>query len=592
MATDIQGRYFFFGDFRLDFRSGELQGKGREIRLQPQPAKLLVLLATHRGEIVTRGEIQKALWGDDTFVDFEHGINFSIKQIREALGDSAEKPRFVETVPRIGYRFIAAAESEVAPANLPARRQWKSLAIAASAAIIGVGVLAFSALRSKSPPANLRMPRFQLSLPGGVRIPPVTAETVVAISPDGSKMAFVGCGSDGLCRLYLRDQSDIDALPIPGTDGAGCPFFSPDGRWIAFGANGKMKKVDLDHGAVVFFADAPQFRGGSWGQDGTILFSRGLGGILRVSAEGGEVQEVTTPDPERHEHDHRWPHVLPGGRAALFDVLYDHANNAVGSRGHDIALVNLETGRKRILVESAGCPKYMSGHLLFGRNGVVYAGRFDIERLELLSAPVPALEDVAMWSSPGTRANSSGNVQYDFARKETLLFSPREARLPKEDSCSWIEKVDRRRSRDRSELTANRGSLLTDRASRLRSTSTGSEGPSSSTLHPTPGRGWKAMTSYRMRGCRTVSAFSFAVFGPGITHCFSRPSMGARQQPRDALHWKVGTSDRCPGRELGSLRRRSRSLGVGPLASDAHGPGRCRALARDAGQRRGDELLP
>jgi DNA-binding winged helix-turn-helix (wHTH) protein len=78
------------------------------VRLQPQPAKLLVLLATRKGEVVTRGEIQRALWGEDTFVDFEHGINFCVKQIRDALGDDAEKPRYIETVPRVGYRFVAA----------------------------------------------------------------------------------------------------------------------------------------------------------------------------------------------------------------------------------------------------------------------------------------------------------------------------------------------------------------------------------------------------------------------------------------------------------------------------------------------------
>ncbi len=110
MTTDTQAQYLSFGDFRLDCRSGELRKNGREIRLQPQPAKLLVLLATRRARVVTRGEIQKTLWGDDTFVDFEHGINFSIKQIREALGDSAEKPRYIETVPRVGYRFVAIAD--------------------------------------------------------------------------------------------------------------------------------------------------------------------------------------------------------------------------------------------------------------------------------------------------------------------------------------------------------------------------------------------------------------------------------------------------------------------------------------------------
>jgi WD40 repeat protein/DNA-binding winged helix-turn-helix (wHTH) protein len=110
MTSDVR-THLSFENFHLDCVSGELRRNDREIRLQPQPAKLLVLLATRKGEIVTRAEIQKALWGDDTFVDFEHGINFCIRQIRDALGDSAEKPRYLETVPRVGYRFIALAET-------------------------------------------------------------------------------------------------------------------------------------------------------------------------------------------------------------------------------------------------------------------------------------------------------------------------------------------------------------------------------------------------------------------------------------------------------------------------------------------------
>jgi WD40 repeat protein/DNA-binding winged helix-turn-helix (wHTH) protein len=107
---DGEARYLFFAGFRLDTLTGELQKSGRRVKLQSQPAKVLVLLASRAGELVTREEIQKALWGDETFVDFEQGINFAIKHVRDALGDSAENPRYVETVPRLGYRFIASID--------------------------------------------------------------------------------------------------------------------------------------------------------------------------------------------------------------------------------------------------------------------------------------------------------------------------------------------------------------------------------------------------------------------------------------------------------------------------------------------------
>jgi len=103
-----------FGVFELDIEGERLLKNGRKVRLQPQPFKLLSLLATEPGRIVTREEIRAALWKDDTFVDFEQGVNFAIRQVRDALGDDADTPLFIETVPKRGYRFLAPVE-EVGP---------------------------------------------------------------------------------------------------------------------------------------------------------------------------------------------------------------------------------------------------------------------------------------------------------------------------------------------------------------------------------------------------------------------------------------------------------------------------------------------
>jgi serine/threonine-protein kinase len=127
----------------------------------------------------------------------------------------------------------------------------------------------------------------------------------------------------------------------------------------------QLKKAGLDGGAVITLADAPQFRGGSWGPDGTILFNRGRSGLFRVPADGGEAQEVTKLDPARREGGHRWPQHLPGGRAALLAVTSEAFE-------HDVAVVELETGRTRVLVPNAGSPSWSpTGHVLFGRAGVV-----------------------------------------------------------------------------------------------------------------------------------------------------------------------------------------------------------------------------
>src|SRR5246500_1953302 len=119
-AHQFRGR-LRFGVFELDLRSGELRKHGLRVRLQEQPFRLLEMLLEHPGEVVTREELQKRLWPADTFVDFDHGLNKAINKIREALGDSAETPRFVETVARRGYRFIAdvAVLDEEASRNAP-----------------------------------------------------------------------------------------------------------------------------------------------------------------------------------------------------------------------------------------------------------------------------------------------------------------------------------------------------------------------------------------------------------------------------------------------------------------------------------------
>lgn len=107
----LQLETYRFGQFELDLAAGELRRNASRVRLQPQPFKLLVLLARRAGTLVGRDEIRSELWPDGTFVDFDQSVNFAIKQIRDVLGDSAERPLYVETVPRRGYRFIAPVET-------------------------------------------------------------------------------------------------------------------------------------------------------------------------------------------------------------------------------------------------------------------------------------------------------------------------------------------------------------------------------------------------------------------------------------------------------------------------------------------------
>jgi DNA-binding winged helix-turn-helix (wHTH) protein len=111
MSTTPKTTVLYFGAFELDLEAGKLLKNGRLVRLQPQPFRLLSLLVSQPGRLVTREDIQSALWKNDTFVDFEQGVNFAVKQVREALGDRAESSVYIQTVPRRGYRFVAPVTS-------------------------------------------------------------------------------------------------------------------------------------------------------------------------------------------------------------------------------------------------------------------------------------------------------------------------------------------------------------------------------------------------------------------------------------------------------------------------------------------------
>jgi DNA-binding winged helix-turn-helix (wHTH) protein len=117
LAESQAGFVVRFADYEVDFRSGELHKAGRKIRLQIQPFQILTILLEHPGEVVTRAELQKRLWPADTFVDFDHSLNTAIKKLRQALCDDKKKPRFIETLPKRGYRFIGSVEHAAKPAS-------------------------------------------------------------------------------------------------------------------------------------------------------------------------------------------------------------------------------------------------------------------------------------------------------------------------------------------------------------------------------------------------------------------------------------------------------------------------------------------
>jgi Tol biopolymer transport system component len=176
----------------------------------------------------------------------------------------------------------------------------------------------------------------------------------------------------------------VDSKAISGTEGATSPFFSPDGQWIGFFALGKLKKVSVAGGAVEILCDAPSRDGfgGSWGPDNSIYFAPGGGaGLWKVSASGGIPTEITGLDRSYGEISHRWPQVLPGGKALLFTVWM-----GPGFDEHRIDVQALQTGKRRVLVRGGTTGRYVaSGHLVYARADALMAVRMDLDRLETVS---------------------------------------------------------------------------------------------------------------------------------------------------------------------------------------------------------------
>jgi Tol biopolymer transport system component/DNA-binding winged helix-turn-helix (wHTH) protein len=323
-----------FGAFELDAAAGELRKNDILIKLQPQPLKVLLLLSQRAGQVVTRGEIQQCLWSGSTFVDFERGINFSINQIRGALADEAEKPRYIETLPRRGYRFIATVSGNgsklgTVPSEAPATPQrgsltageprediaaptawsttvshmnWAKTAAFAFTVIVVAGITGYGLRRwtTRTSGASFENLRFSKLTSSG------KAEDA-AISPDGNYIVYAqrDRNGSGLWLRQISSGSDVQILPSEEPDFRGLTF-SPDGNSIYFvrtrkdtgsfkdlfampilGGTYRLLTRDID-APVSFSPDGHQF-----------AYSRGMPSPARVeiriaNADGSQDRMLTT----------------------------------------------------------------------------------------------------------------------------------------------------------------------------------------------------------------------------------------------------------------------------------------------------------
>jgi Tol biopolymer transport system component len=310
------------------------------------------------------------------------------------------------------------ASARVDPAAAPRPSSKTAWAIAALATIVAVIAIAFTVGSSRAKPTATGALDFDIPAAAlGEFSPP-------ALSPDGRDVAYgPSAGPGGRPSLFVRRLDDPAPRAIPGTELAARCFWSPDGRELAFFNSTKLMAVTIDGGHARVICDASYGVGGTWGADGTIVFSTSFyEGLRRVDAAGGEARPITTLDASRGETGHVWPAFLPGGRRLLF------VSHTTASASNRIEAVGIDGGQRTTILEADALVGYSAPWLLFVKGGAVYAQRFDPTSLALSGERREVVDD----------AFFDENIVSGWAHavSGTLVWSPH---LPRPVVAEWYD---------------------------------------------------------------------------------------------------------------------------------------------------------
>jgi serine/threonine protein kinase/Tol biopolymer transport system component len=277
------------------------------------------------------------------------------------------------------------------------------------AAITGIAVWK---VKSTPSPTPQFVSRFTITLPSGQQLAGLYSGPALALSPDGTQLAYVA-RQGGVQQLYLRAMDSLESRPIPDTEGAVNPFFSPDDQWVGFFAGGKLKKISVSGGLALTLGNAAYTDGASWGSRAMIAFPPTAASPLQQVADTGG-----TPHPltrlEKGEISHRWPEFLPGGKAVLFAA----ANDGINYANTEVAVHSVGTGERRNLIQGGTQPRYApSGHLVYAQRGSLMAMPFDPQQLTATGTAVPMVGGVL-------QSASSGAAQYAISGTGSLIYVP------------------------------------------------------------------------------------------------------------------------------------------------------------------------
>jgi len=329
------------------------------------------------------------------------------KDLRRRLHDAADARIEIEDA------LTAPATTELAAtAKGISSLRWRGLILSLGSVLICGAIIGFATWSLKPAPLPQPVSRLTINLPPGQQLAGLDNGPSLAISPDGTHLAYVA-RQGGTQQLYLRAMDSLETKAIPGTEGAANPFFSPDGQWLGFFANRKLMKISLNGGAAIALANAAFDGGADWGSQGTIAFSPSFSStILQVSAAGGTVQPMALL--AKGDGSLRWPEVLPGAKALLFTTGVAGAifTNTV------VAVQSIATGERQNLIQGGVYSRYAAtGHLIYARGGTLMAVPIDLRRLTVTGTAVPVADGVMQ--SP-----TNGSAQYGISTTGSLVYVP------------------------------------------------------------------------------------------------------------------------------------------------------------------------